>query len=134
MEENTEQEQENNDENTEQEEYNEVNSKNLTLYISERTLEGYNKTTVTIDGREYSAYEVNDRFVIVYAMNIANEEYNYYKYDKIDGTFQFFDVNEIKREPEKDNKGYAIAIVILSVMLVGLIVTYVIHIRYKCKK
>ena len=52
--------------------YTEVTSKNLLLYITEGKLEGYKKTSVTINEKQYSAYEINDRFVVVYAMNVNN--------------------------------------------------------------
>ncbi len=72
--------------------YNENKASELLLYISNKNLDGYKETKVTINKKEYSAYEINDRFKIVYAMNLDNGEYNYYKYDTKESTFQYFEV------------------------------------------
>ena len=90
--------------------YTEVTSKNLLLYITEGKLEGYKKTSVTINEKQYSAYEINDRFVVVYAMNVNNGEYGYYKYDKKDETFQYY---EIDKAEQKEINVFAVVSVIL---------------------
>lgn len=72
--------------------YNENKSTGLLLYISNKSLDGYDEVKVAINGVEYVGYEINDRFKIVYAMNLDNGEYNYYKYDTKENTFQYFEV------------------------------------------
>ena len=52
--------------------YNENKSSELLLYISNKSLDGYKETKVTINEKEYVAYELNNRFKIVYAMNLDN--------------------------------------------------------------
>mgnify|MGYP002524451350 CR=1 FL=1 len=71
--------------------YNENKSSNIMLYISNKKLEGYKETKVTINNEEYVAYEINSRFKLVYAMNLENGEYNYYKYDTVENTFQYYE-------------------------------------------
>lgn len=80
--------------------YNENKSMELLLYISDKKLEGYEETEVTIKEEEYTAYEVNERFKVVYAMNLKTGEYNYYKYDTEENTFQYFEIEEKEEEKE----------------------------------
>lgn len=103
--------------------YTEVTSKNLLLYITEGKLEGYKKVEVTINEKQYSAYEINDRFVLVYAMNVNNGEYGYYKYDKKDETFQYY---EIDKKEQKEINVFAIISIILATLLVISIATQII--------
>ena len=72
--------------------YNENKSSELLLYIIDKKLDKYKETKVTINEKEYTAYEIDERFKVVYAMNLENGEYNYYKYDTKENTFQFFDI------------------------------------------
>ena len=107
--------------------YTEITSKNLLLYITEGNLDGYKKTSVTINEQQYSAYEINDRFVFVYAMNVNNGEYGYYKYDKKDETFQYY---EIDKTEQKDVNVFAVISVILGILLaISVIVQIVINKR-----
>ena len=107
--------------------YTEITSKNLLLYITEGNLDGYKKTSVTINEQQYSAYEINDRFVLVYAMNVNNGEYGYYKYDKKDETFQYY---EIDKTEQKEVNVFAVISVILGILLaISVIVQIVINKR-----
>ena len=107
--------------------YTEITSKNLLLYITEGNLDGYKKISVTINEQQYSAYEINDRFVFVYAMNVNNGEYGYYKYDKKDETFQYY---EIDKTEQKDVNVFAVISVILGILLaISVIVQIVINKR-----
>ncbi|MFR6021563.1 MAG: hypothetical protein ACLUHC_01375 [Clostridia bacterium] len=99
--------------------YNETTSKLLTLFITDGELNNYNKTTIIIDDQEYNAYEIDDRFAVVYAMNLNDGEYNYYKYDKKDGTFQYYETKDITN----NNKSYKIIISALSILLIIAIIT-----------
>ena len=99
--------------------YNETTSKLLTLFITDGELNNYNKTTIIIDDQEYNAYEIDDRFAVVYAMNLNDGEYNYYKYDKKDGTFQYYETKDITN----NNKNYKILISALSILLIIAIIT-----------
>ena len=110
--------------------YTEVTSKNLLLYITEGKLEGYKKTSVTINEKQYSAYEINDRFVVVYAMNVNNGEYGYYKYDKKDETFQYY---EIDKAEQKEINVFAIISVILGILLVISIIAQIVINKKKLK-
>lgn len=107
--------------------YTEITSKNLLLYITEGNLDGYKKISVTINEQQYSAYEINDRFVFVYAMNVNNGEYGYYKYDKKDETFQYY---EIDKTEQKEVNVFAVISVILGILLaISVIVQIVINKR-----
>lgn len=110
--------------------YTEVTSKNLLLYITEGKLEGYKKTSVTINEKQYSAYEINDRFVVVYAMNVNNGEYGYYKYDKKDETFQYY---EIDKAEQKEINVFAVISVILGILLVISIIAQILINKKKLK-
>lgn len=110
--------------------YTEVTSKSLLLYITEGKLEGYKKTSVTINEKQYSAYEINDRFVVVYAMNVNNGEYGYYKYDKKDETFQYY---EIDKAEQKEINVFAVVSVILGILLVISIIAQIVINKKKLK-
>jgi len=112
--------------------YNENKSSNLLLYISNKQLSGYTETEVTINEKEYDAYEINDRFKIVYAMNLDNGEYNYYKYDTKDNTFQYFE-SEIKKEKKNNLNIFLITTILLSAITLCL-VGYIIYLKKHKKK
>jgi hypothetical protein len=78
--------------------YNENQSNSLLLYITEKNLKGYKKTEININQNTYTAYEIDDRFALVYAMNINTGKYNYYKYDKQEGTFQYHKIEKTENE------------------------------------
>lgn len=98
--------------------YNENKSSNLMLYISDKKIDGYKETKVTINDEEYVAYELDSRFKLVYAMNLENGEYNYYKYDNVEKTFQYY---EIKNSDINNNsKVFIVTTVILAITSLGL--------------
>lgn len=110
--------------------YTEITSKNLLLYITEGNLEGYKKTFVTINEQQYSAYEINDRFVFVYAMNVNNGEYGYYKYDKKEETFQYY---EIDKNEQKEINVFAVISVILGILLAISVIMQIVINKRKMK-
>lgn len=93
--------------------YNEVNSNNLKLYISEGDLVGLEKIKTSIDDTYYDTYKLDDRFVICYAMDISSGKYNYYKYDTFDKTFQYY---EITKEDKSVNL-YFIMTIVFGILL-----------------
>ena len=98
--------------------YNENKSSNIMLYISNKKLEGYKKTKVTINNEEYVAYEINSRFKLVYAMNLENGEYNYYKYDTVENTFQYYETEN--NNTNSNSKIFVITTIILAITSLGL--------------
>lgn len=80
--------------------YNEIKMNPITFYFVEfpKEVEGYNKTTILINDIEVPAYkkEENSRYAILYGMNVSNGEYNYYKYDTEEETFQIWDNSEVE--------------------------------------
>ncbi len=92
--------------------YNEIKSNVLTLHCIEfpNSIEGYIKTTIIINDIEVPAYKKteNHRYAIVYGMSINTGEYNYYKYDTEEETFQIWDNSEIE-ELKKDLQTYKYA-------------------------
>ena len=104
--------------------YNSNKSSELLLFISEKELDGYEETKVSINDVEYRAYEINDRFKLVYAMSLFTGEYNFYKYDTKENTFQYFDT-ESKDEVKKSKKSINILLIstiVLAILLIGLVV------------
>lgn len=111
--------------------YNEVSSNNLNLYITSGNLENYKKIKTEINGISYDTYKLNDRFIICYAMDISSGTYNYYKYDTIDKTFQYY---EIKENTDQNNK-YKINIYFITTIIFLIIsITLIIFIIYILKK
>lgn len=98
--------------------YNENKSSNIMLYISNKKLEGYKETKVTINNEEYVAYEINSRFKLVYAMNLENGEYNYYKYDTVENTFQYYEIEN--NNTNSNSKIFVITTIILAITSLGL--------------
>ena len=115
--------------------YNENKSFDLILLISKKELKGYKKTTVVINETKYDAYSIDKRFVLVYAMDLSNGKYNFYKYDTEDKTFQYFDTNS-KEESKNDsiNTILLIASIILCLAVVGLVVYIVLSKKKKLNK
>ena len=109
--------------------YNENISNNLLLYISEKDLKGHEKTEVTIGENTYNGYELDERFIIIYAMNINTGEYDYYKYDTQDGTFQYY---KIEKEETKTNI-FLICTIILSLTTI-ILFSFICYNYIKTKK
>ena len=98
--------------------FNENKSSNLMLYISDKKIDGYKETKVTINDEEYIAYEINSRFKLVYAMNLENGEYNYYKYDNVEKTFQYYEIEN--SNTNNNTKIFIVTTVILAITSLGL--------------
>lgn len=96
--------------------YNENTSSNIMLYISNKKLEGYKETKVTINNEEYVAYEINSRFKLVYAMNLENGEYNYYKYDIVENTFQYY---ETENSATNNSKIFIVTTIVFAITTLG---------------
>lgn len=111
--------------------YNEVSSNNLNLYITSGNLENYKKIKTEINGISYDTYKLNDRFVICYAMDISSGTYNYYKYDTIDKTFQYY---EIKENFDQNNKHKINIYFITTIIFLIISITLIIFIIYILKK
>lgn len=92
--------------------YNEIKASALTLYFIDfpSVIEGYTKTTILINDIEVLAYKKteNNRFAIVYGMSIETGEYNYYRYDTEEETFQVWDNTEVE-ELKSDLQTYKYA-------------------------
>lgn len=110
--------------------YNENKSSELLLYINNKHLDGYKETKVTINEKEYDAYEINDRFKIVYAMNLDNGEYNYYKYDTKENTFQYFEIGS-KEETKKNDSNILLMTTILFAITTLCSVGYIVFSKLK---
>lgn len=110
--------------------YNENSSKNLLLYIMDGEKLTLKKTTVIINDKEYNAFEINDRFAVIYAMNLNDGECNYYKYDKKDGTFQYYDMNE----DEYQNNHINIYVIIICALVVICIIGTIIYVWIRRNK
>lgn len=117
--------------------YNENKSSEMLLYIDNKKLDGYKETKIVINDIEYPAYELTERFKIVYAMNLNNGEYNYYRYDTKENIFQYYELNkeEIPKEEEEGLNIYLITtIVFLVTTLISLYYAVFIKLKDKSKK
>lgn len=65
--------------------YNELKSASLTIYPMEpeKSIDGFDKTKVTINNNEYDAFTKDD-ITVIYGINIETGKKGYYKYDKED--------------------------------------------------
>ena len=109
----------------------------MLLYIDNKKLDGYKETKIVINDIEYPAYELTERFKIVYAMNLNNGEYNYYRYDTKENIFQYYELNkeEIPKEEEEGLNIYLITtIVFLVTTLISLYYAVFIKLKDKSKK
>lgn len=114
--------------------YNEIKADVLTFYFVDFSsgIEGYTKTTILIGDVEVPAYVKieNNRFAIVYGMRIESGEYNYYKYDTEEKTFQVWDNSEVEAL-EKDLETYKYACILFGG---GLIFAFVLIICLLARK
>ncbi len=110
--------------------YNENKASETLLYISEKKLDGYKETTVKVNGVEYPAYEVDKRFKIVYAMDLNSGEYNYYKYDTIGNTFQYFEIESAKKS---NSNAFLITTIVFGVTTLAS-VGYIVYTKIGKKK
>lgn len=113
--------------------YNENKSDGLLLYISEKDLDNYKKITIKIGEKEYTGYEIDERFSIVYAMNISNGEYSYYKYDNKENTFQVIEIENDIKSANKFNI-FIITTIVFGISSVGMIGYEIFKIINKNKK
>lgn len=95
--------------------------------------DGYSKTNIKINGKEYTAYK-NDNTVLIYGTNMSTNESNWYRYDDKENTIQLYDNSlvEVLNQKEKEFNntlsqykmiiiGLAVVIVLLLIIIVSLI-------------
>ena len=89
-----------------------LNSIDLMLLDTEKVPEGYTKDTVTINEIEYPAYRIdNSRFLLMYGVNLANNNEGFYVYDNYENTLQRYDSSVIDGYQDKmDRMTYIIYI------------------------
>ena len=112
--------------------YNENKPSEMLLYIDNKKLDGYKETTIVINNIEYPAYELNDRFKIVYAMNLNNGEYNYYRYDTKENIFQYYELNK-DEAPKEEEERFNLYLITTMIFLVTTLISlyYVVFIKLK---
>ncbi len=108
--------------------YNEQKSASMVLYIMdpEEDLNGYIKSSITINGKDYVCFKVKDEshFAIVYAMNVETGKKHFYVYYGEDNTFQEYDVEMIQflqAEQEKYRQVILGGAVLCGVLFLGCI-------------
>lgn len=80
--------------------YNEFKSDSLPVIIlkMDKVPENYIKTTITINEQKYTVYKLKGSSkLLLYGLNIATGEKNYYTYDKTEKTLQIFDIKEYNK-------------------------------------
>lgn len=115
--------------------YNENKSSEMLLYIDNKKLDGYKETRIIINDIEYPAYELNDRFKIVYAMNLNTGEYNYYRYDTKENIFQYYELNNKTETPKEDEEKFNFYLITTIIFLTTTLISlyYVVYIKLKEK-
>ncbi len=88
--------------------YNEFTSNNIILYLTNfpEPFKNYTKGKTKINNVDVEIYKYkdNNRFVIVYGMNVETGKYDYYSYDTKEKTFQIYndtEINDLKKEIKK---------------------------------
>ena len=109
--------------------YNENKSTELLLLINEKKLDDFEEETIIINESEYAAHKIDDRFKIVYAMNLNNGKYNYYKYDIKEKTFQYFDIEKENSKKDKVNVFLITSIIFIVTTLIS--IAYIICLKLK---
>lgn len=111
-----------------------LNSVDLMLLDAKDIPNGYTKDKVTINDIEYPAYRIdNSRFILIYGVNLANNNEGFYVYDNYESTLQRYDSSVIDTYQEKQNQlTYVIYILIASNVL--LIVLLLVSLFTKSKK
>ena len=102
-----------------------LNSVDLMLLDAKDIPNGYTKDKVTINDIEYPAYRIdNSRFVLIYGVNLANNNEGFYVYDNYESTLQRYDSSVIDKYQEKQEQlMYIIYILIASnVLLIALLI------------
>lgn len=101
--------------------YNELRSASVTIYPMEpeKSIDGFDKTKITINDNEYDAF-TKDSITVLYGMNIETGKKGYYKYDKEDNTFIRYVVENgkaVEVEVGSEYKLYTYALTGLSAIL-----------------
>ena len=100
--------------------YNELDFNKLALYIKEpgksiHIPSGYNKTKITINDTEITAYKFNSKskYSLIYGMNIETGEEHLYMYDSEENTIQRYNGEEVS-EINKKLSDYTVIITSLA--------------------
>ncbi len=100
--------------------YNEVTGTSLKIVILEydKEIPGLTKVTSMIDGKSYAAstYQNNKDYYVVYGLNIATGEKDFYLYDAINKTFSLYN-NEQVKALINTNKIYLYVIIVFGLGL-----------------
>ncbi len=101
-------------------EYNELAGKSLKIINKDTDMEisGYKKSKIEINGITYDGYKnnKNDRFVLIYGVNIETGEEGLYIYDKTNDTFSFY-VNDVTEDLSDSNQKYLYVIIIFGIAI-----------------
>ncbi len=116
-----------------------LSSKEISVLFAEpkEIIEGYTKSTISIDGKEYIVYK-NDINTLIYGTNIHTNEDHWYKYDEKENTIQIFDTTILDELKAKDkeiddlNNKYRLTIIIAG-CAIGLLLIILIIVSSKKK-
>jgi len=117
-----------------------ITSNTLSVLFKEpaEELEGYTKTTITINNKEYTAYQNEYKdYVLIYGTNIDTNEDNWYLYNIKEGTLQTYMkdmIDDLNNKYAKEIEQYKMAILGLSGLSLLLLLTVIIVIIKKGKK
>lgn len=96
--------------------YSEIQNSSISLYplSIEEIPEGFDSSTITINGSEYPALKsvYSENFYLIYAMNIEDGQKNYYIYDTKNNSFVLYD-SQIFETFKNENREYILYIIAL---------------------
>ena len=112
----------------------------LPLQKEDEDFAGYQTTTLTLQGKAFEAWKLNDEFSVLYVLN-SDGANALYRYDSVDGTFQrHIDIDMQDVEPVDTQRTwfpseyYAYALVGLLVLVAILWITMVYFIASRKKR
>lgn len=108
--------------------FNELKLNSIDLMLLEPTNipEGYTKDTVKINDIEYPTYRINNsRFLLVYGVNLVNNNEGFYVYDNYENTLQRYDSSIIDELNNKIDRMTYIIYVLAGSTLVFVILLFI---------
>lgn len=112
--------------------YNEFKFDGLNIYPMEKDKDGYTKTVIKINGNDVTSYKKKGfNYYLIYGMNLATGETNWYTYDSEEKTLQRYIESNNTSNEKSDN--YLFLIYILS-SVIGLLIVFIMILFIKYKK
>lgn len=113
-------------------------NKTIIFEYTEELISNYEKTTVTINGVEYNAYQstINPNYILIYGMDIETAEKNWYLYNKKEQTIQSYIsdiIDNMQNNFDKQIEEYKIVLLGMAGLSLLLLLIVIIQISSKNK-